>query len=115
MCFSRVGDVKSGFIQAVAGRRTAGGGRGGGPHGLRIQMNHHPAQIIIVDLFISPDNRRNRLLAATDARDDALSHIRIETVWSVFGIVQARNGQPHRTCQAHPVIADRFLQNDEAA
>lgn len=115
MCFGGICDVKGGFVKAVASRWAAGGGRGGGTHGLWIQMNHHPAQIIVTKLFILPDDGSNGLLAATHAGHDALPNVCIKTVGSVLGIVQASNRQPHGDCQTNSVVANRFLQNDEAA
>ena len=111
----RISHVKLGFIQTVAVGRAAGGGRGGGPNRLRIQMNDDPTEVVLAQHIVRPDDRSDRLLTPTNTGDDILPHIRIETFRALGRIMQASDCESHSDGKADTVVADRFLQHDKAA
>ena len=108
-------NVKLGFIQTVAAGRAAGGGRGGGPNRLRIQMNDNPTKVVFAQHIVGPDDRSDRLLTATNTGDDVLPNIRIETFWSVGRIMQPSDRESDGHSKADTVVANWFLQDDKAA
>ena len=110
----RISNVKLGLVQTVTVGRAAGGGRGGGTNRLRIQVDDDPAEVVLAQHIVGPDDRSDRLLTATNTGDNVLPHIRIETFRSLGRIMQASDCESHSDGKADTVVADRFLQDDKS-
>ena len=78
-------------------------------------MNDDPTQIVFPEHIIGPNNRSDGFRATTNAGDDVLPHIRIETFRALGRIMQPSNRQSDGHNQADAIVADRFLQDDKAA
>ena len=78
-------------------------------------MDDNPAEIVLSQHIIGPNDRSDGLRAATNTGDDVLPNIRIESFGTVFGIVQAGNRQSDGHSQTDAVVADRLLQDDKAS
>ncbi len=76
-------------------------------------MNDDPTEVVLAQHIVRPDNWSDRLLTATNAGDNVLSHIGIETFCTVSRIMQPRDCEPHGDGKADTVVADRFLQHDK--
>lgn len=111
----RISHVKLGLVQTVTVGRAACGGRGGGPNRLRIQVDDDPAEVVLAQHIVRPDDRSDRLLTPTNTGDDILPHIRIETFRALGRIIQASDRESDGDGKADTVVADRFLQHDKAA
>ena len=77
-------------------------------------MNDNPAQIVVIDHIIRPDDRSYDLLSATYAGDYALAHIGIITFRTIVRIMELCDGQPDDDRQSHAAVTDGFLQDHEA-
>lgn len=78
-------------------------------------MNDDPPQVVLAQHIVGPDNRSDGFRTATNTRHDVLSNIRIETFWSLGGIMQPSDRESHGDGKANSIVADRFLQHDKAA
>jgi|GEM_PF-3557921 hypothetical protein len=78
-------------------------------------MNDDPPQVVLAQHIVGPDNRSDGFRTATNTRHDVLSNIRIETFWSLGGIMQPSDRESHGDGKANSFVADRFLQHDKAA
>ena len=78
-------------------------------------MNDNPAQFVVIDHIVGPDDGSNDFLPATYAGDYALTHVGIITFRTIIRIVQPCNGKPDHDRQPHTAITHWFLQDHEAA
>ncbi|MBL8818710.1 MAG: hypothetical protein JNL58_21965 [Planctomyces sp.] len=78
-------------------------------------MNHNPTKIVLSQHIIGPNDRSDGLRAATNAGDDVLPNVGVESFGTVFRIVQAGNRQSDGHSQTDTIVADRFLQDDKAS
>ena len=78
-------------------------------------MNDDPPEIVVAQHVVGPDNRSDGLRTATNACDDVLPNIRIESFRAIFRIMQASDRESHSDDKAQTVVTDRFLQHDKAA
>lgn len=78
-------------------------------------MNDDPPEVVLAQHIVRPDNRSDRFRAATNTGDDVLPNIRIETFWSLGGIMQPSDRESDGDGKADSVVTNRLLQDDEAA
>ena len=109
-----ISDIKRRFVEAMACRWTTGRGRGGWPHGLRIQMNDDPPEVVLAQHIVRPDDWCDGFRTATNTGDDVLPNIRIETFRALGRIMQASDRESDGDGKADTVVADRFLQDDKS-
>ena len=76
-------------------------------------MNDHPAQVLVAQFFVGPDDGCDGFCSAADARDLAVTTIRVVTRWPVLRIVQACDGQTDHDGEPHLVFRQRLLQDHE--
>ncbi len=107
--------IKFGFIQTVTDAGTAGRRGGCRSYGLRIQVQDDPAQLTGIQHIIGPDNWRDGFAPAANTVDLRLSHVGIIPGWSIDGIVEPRNREPHNHGQADTKAWQRLLQDDKPA
>jgi hypothetical protein len=78
-------------------------------------MDDDPPQVVLAQYIVRPNNRSDGFRTASNTRHDVLSNIRIETFWSLGGIMQPNDRESHGDGKANSIVADRFLQHDKAA
>jgi hypothetical protein len=109
----RIIDIDDRLVETVSGRWTTGRGGRCRSNGLRIQMNHDPPQIVVINHIVGPDDGSNHFLPATYAGHYALTHVGIIAFRAIVRIVQSSNRQADDDRQSDAAITNGFLQNHE--